>query len=421
MYVPPAFREDDVDILVAFMRAHSFISLVSVLDGAPVASHIPIVVDAAEGQVSLSGHLAKANPQWRAFDGRASLAIFSGPHAYISPSLYEKRESVPTWNYIAAHATGVPRIVTRADDPAAIEAMLAAMIQQYEAAYQIQWDSLPATFRDSMLKGIVAFTMPVTRLEGKYKLSQNRSPADQRNVATALLASDDPTVAGVGAAMRRIDEGRSPHPLSVAPSSRRLVSGLSRGGCRSPGKGIALDSTVIETDRLVLIPMTTAFFEACLAGDLDTASQVIGLRVPEDWLLEGAVMRVFLERLRRDPAAQPWLMRGIGLRATGEMIGTLGFHLPPDAEYLRGVAPGGVEMGYTVFPAWRRQGYAREACAGLMGWATREQGITRFVVSISPENEPSLRLAAHFGFRKVGYHIDDEDGLEDIFVREAEA
>ena len=208
MYVPPAFREDDVDILVAFMRAHSFISLVSVLDGAPVASHIPIVVDAAEGQVSLSGHLAKANPQWRAFDGRPSLAIFSGPHAYVSPSLYEKRESVPTWNYIAVHASGAPRIVTRADDPAAIEALLAAMIQQYEAAYQAQWDGLPAAFRDSMLTGIVAFTMPVTRLEGKCKLSQNRSPADQRSVAAALLASDDPTVAGVGAAMRRIDEGR---------------------------------------------------------------------------------------------------------------------------------------------------------------------------------------------------------------------
>ena len=205
MYIPPAFHEDDLDTLVAFMRANSFISLVSVLDGAPVASHIPIVVDAADGQVTLRGHLAKANPQWRAFDGRPSLAIFSGPHAYVSPSLYEKRESVPTWNYIAVHATGAPQIVTRADDPAAVEAMLAAMIQQYEAAYQVQWDSLPATFRESMMKGIVAFTMPVTRLEGKYKLSQNRSPADQRKVATALAASDDPTVAAVGEAMRRRD------------------------------------------------------------------------------------------------------------------------------------------------------------------------------------------------------------------------
>ena len=205
MYLPPTFREDDVATLVAFMRANSFISLVSVLDGVPVASHIPIVVDAADGQVTLRGHLAKANPQWRAFDGRPSLAIFSGPHAYVSPSLYEKRESVPTWNYIAVHATGAPQIVTRADDPAAVEAMLAAMIQQYEAAYQVQWDSLPATFRESMMKGIVAFTMPVTRLEGKYKLSQNRSQADQRKVATALAASDDPTVAAVGEAMRRRD------------------------------------------------------------------------------------------------------------------------------------------------------------------------------------------------------------------------
>ncbi len=180
----------------------------------------------------------------------------------------------------------------------------------------------------------------------------------------------------------------------------------------------ATSRAVIETERLLLIPMTTDFFEACQAGDLDTASRVIGLRAPEDWLLEGAVMRVFLERLRRDPAAQPWLMRAIGLRATGEMIGNIGFHLPPAAEYLRDFAPGGVEMGYTIFPAYRRQGYAREACSGLMDWATREHGVTRFVVSISPENEPSLRLAAHFGFRKVGYHRDNEDGLENIFVRE---
>ncbi len=184
---------------------------------------------------------------------------------------------------------------------------------------------------------------------------------------------------------------------------------------------MAAEKSVIETGRLVLVPMTTRFFEACLAGDLDAASQRIGLRVPDDWLLEGAVMRVFLDRLRQNPTAQPWLMRAIGLRATGEMIGTIGFHLPPGAEYLRDLAPGGVEMGYTVFAAYRRQGYAREACAGLMDWATQTHGVTRFVVSISPTNEPSLRLATHFGFRKVGFHIDDEDGLEDVFLRVASA
>lgn len=202
MYIPTAYREHDIRTLVAFMQANSFITFVSILDGAPVASHIPVVVTCTEDQVTLSGHLAKANPQWRAFDGRESLAIFNGPHAYVSPSLYEKRESVPTWNYIAVHATGAPQPVTRADDPAAMEVMLAAMIQQYEAAYQAQWDDLPATFREGMMKGIVGFRMRVTRLEGKYKLSQNRSQADQRAVAEALAASHDPTIAGVGEAMR---------------------------------------------------------------------------------------------------------------------------------------------------------------------------------------------------------------------------
>ena len=202
MYIPDAFREDDVEKLVGFMRAHSFATLVSVIDGSPFASHIPLIVRREGDSLRLIGHLAKANLQWKAFGGGESLAIFSGPHAYISPTLYERRESVPTWNYIVVHAYGVPQIVTLADSPPAVEKILQEVIESYDPSYASQWDELSDKFRHGMMRGIVGFEMPVTRLEGKYKLSQNRSQADQGNVAQSLLRNTDPTIAGVGEAMR---------------------------------------------------------------------------------------------------------------------------------------------------------------------------------------------------------------------------
>lgn len=202
MYIPNAFREDDLEKLVGFMRANSFATLVSVLDGLPVASHVPLVVRWQEDVVQLIGHLAKANPQWEAFGNGESLAIFIGPHAYISPSLYEKRESVPTWNYIAVHAYGTPRVITLADSRHVLEEMLGAIIETYDPSYKGQWNDLSEKFRDGMMNGIVAFEMPVTRLEGKYKLSQNRSFADQERVAQSLLQSAEPTISGIGEAMK---------------------------------------------------------------------------------------------------------------------------------------------------------------------------------------------------------------------------
>ena len=202
MYIPNAFRKDDLEQLVAFMRANSFATLVSVLDGAPFASHIPLLVRRQEDVVQLIGHLAKPNPQWKAFGSGESLAIFTGPHAYISPSLYEKRESVPTWNYIAVHAYGIPRTLTLADSPQALEEALNGLIEAYDPSYRSQWDELSEKYREGMMNGIVAFEMTVTRLEGKYKLSQNRGQADQRRVAQSLLQSTDPTISGVGGAMK---------------------------------------------------------------------------------------------------------------------------------------------------------------------------------------------------------------------------
>lgn len=198
MYRPTAFQEDDVDKLVAFMRANSFATLVSIVDGIPFASHIPLVITIQEGVVKLTGHLAKPNLQWQSFETAESLAIFTGAHAYISPALYEKHESVPTWNYIAVHAYGVPQIITLNDSRESMNRMIHEMIDTYEADYQAHWHGLSSQFREGMMNSIVGFEIKVTRLEGKYKLSQNRSQADQQRVSKALLQSDDPVARAVG-------------------------------------------------------------------------------------------------------------------------------------------------------------------------------------------------------------------------------
>ena len=202
MYIPNQFRQDSTEKLVQFMRANSFATLVSILNGVPFASHLPLVTVTGNDGVTLVGHVAKANPHWRAFDHGETLAVFTGPHAYISPSHYENRESVPTWNYVAVHAYGIPRPVTFGESEEEMELVLATLIKTYEAAYQAQWETLSARYREGMLKEIVGFKMPVKRLEGKYKLSQNRSETDQIHVAQALERDDDPATATVGQMMK---------------------------------------------------------------------------------------------------------------------------------------------------------------------------------------------------------------------------
>ncbi|MBE9019227.1 negative transcriptional regulator, PaiB family protein [Chroococcidiopsis sp. CCALA 051] len=205
MYIPSAFREDDPEKLVAFMQAHSFATLVSTTDGLPVASHIPLVVTVQDNVVKLTSHLAKQNPQWQAFGKHESLAIFTGAHAYISPSLYEKRENVPTWNYVAVHAYGIPQIITRAGSPELMDKMMEKTIDTYESEYKAQWHDLSDSYREGMMSGIVGFEMIVTRLQGKYKLSQNRSHTERHNVAHALLESTDPAAREVGEMMQQLE------------------------------------------------------------------------------------------------------------------------------------------------------------------------------------------------------------------------
>ncbi len=196
MYIPNANRVDEQAQLLAFMQAHSFATLVSLVQGEMFATHLPLVIVADGEQITLRGHLAKANPHWQEWaTQREVLVIFQGPHAYISPSHYEKWESVPTWNYIAVHAYGAVQLV---QDEAGLLATLSELIASTEAPYQAQWDSLPDKFRTGMLNGIVAFQITVTRLEGKFKLSQNRPIGDQQRVATALASASDTAIAATG-------------------------------------------------------------------------------------------------------------------------------------------------------------------------------------------------------------------------------
>jgi transcriptional regulator len=208
MYTPPAFREDDLAKLHALIRENSFAILATQEDGAPLATHLPLLLDAERGPYgTLLGHMSRANSQWRAFvEGQQALAIFQGPHAYVSPSWYKPEAgNVPTWNYAAVHAYGVPRVI---EDEARLAALLHASVDTYEAGFERPWKlAMPPDLFRSKIKGIVAFEMEITRLEGKLKLSQNRPETDQENVARILSQSQDATTAQAGALMQQ-QQGR---------------------------------------------------------------------------------------------------------------------------------------------------------------------------------------------------------------------
>jgi len=172
----------------------------------------------------------------------------------------------------------------------------------------------------------------------------------------------------------------------------------------------------IVTPRLELVPLTLAFLDASLGGDRAAAATLLGAGIPSDWFDDRSIMGIRREDLRADPGLLPWLMRAIVRRDDRTMLGHCGFHGPPGMPHLEPHAPGGVEMGYTVFPAFRRQGYASEAVRGLMGWAAA-QGVPSFVLSIAPANAPSQAIARCLGFVQVSSHDDPEDGLEEIFTR----
>ena len=161
--------------------------------------------------------------------------------------------------------------------------------------------------------------------------------------------------------------------------------------------------------------MTPSFLECTCRGRHAEAEAIIGMRIPELWFECVSFAALRLRQFERGATSQPWLPRAVTFRGSGQMVGYIGFHTPPAPDYLKDLCPRGVEFGYTVFPAFRRQRVAWEASRALIQWASREHGVSSFVVSVSPSNLASLALISKMGFRRIGSHLDDEDGPEDIF------
>jgi transcriptional regulator len=206
MYIPAHFKEDRVPVLHDAIREYSFGTLVTANDREVEASHLPMLLDSENGGLGiLLGHMARGNPQWqRAKQGVQALAIFLGPNAYITPSWYPTKQQtgkvVPTWNYLAIHAYGE---ISFYDDPAALREHVGKLTAVHESSRAAPWtvDDAPADYIEKMLGGIVGFRLAITKLEGKWKMSQNRPEQDIAGVQEGLAGEVDEAQALVAAIM----------------------------------------------------------------------------------------------------------------------------------------------------------------------------------------------------------------------------
>ena len=197
MYNPPHFREERTEVLQQLIREHSLAALITLGPEGLIANHVPLILDPEPAPLgTLRGHLSRVNSQWR--DSRPevpALAIFQGPSAYITPSWYPSKEAtgkvVPTYNYVVVHAHGPLQTY---EDPQLLERNVRALTELHEAAFASRWsvDDAPADFIQGQLKGIVGIEIPVLRLEGKWKVSQNRAAEDRQGVVDGLREAGDP-------------------------------------------------------------------------------------------------------------------------------------------------------------------------------------------------------------------------------------
>ncbi len=195
MYVPEAFAESRLDVLHAAIEACGLAIFITVQDGIPTASHVPMLLARDEGpNGTLHFHLARANPQWRAGPGPA-LVIFPGPEGYVSPSWYpakaEHGRVVPTWNYVTVHAAGTAEYY---DAPVRLRALVTTLTNRHEAGRAAPWQvtDAPARYIDQMLHAITGVTLPIASVQGKWKLGQNRPPADQAGLLAGYAAEGTP-------------------------------------------------------------------------------------------------------------------------------------------------------------------------------------------------------------------------------------
>ena len=200
MYSPPYNNPHNRVEVVEFMRANNFPVLVTGTGGALHASHLPVTVHDDGKQLVIDMHMAKNNPQWKEFFDDEVLVIFTGPHAYVSPRWYEEQERVPTWNYAAVHAYGVPSIVGEEDKKRTSQRRL---IESLDPQWLPKFDALRREYVEQMLNGIVNFSIAVTRLEARWKLSQNRSRREMELIATELDKSPDSAARALAALHRK--------------------------------------------------------------------------------------------------------------------------------------------------------------------------------------------------------------------------
>jgi transcriptional regulator len=207
MYQPPHFREDRIEVQHALIRARPLGLLITAGVGGLQANQIPFVIDAeAAPHGILRAHLARANPQLAALDAGECMVVFQGPQAYITPTWYatkhETGKVVPTWNYATVHVWGTPRTI---DEPRWVRAQIEALTRQHEGQRPVPWhvDDAPAGFVEAQLRGIVGIEIPITRSEGKWKVSQNRPEADRRGVYDGV-AAEAPDMAALVAAYGKI-------------------------------------------------------------------------------------------------------------------------------------------------------------------------------------------------------------------------
>jgi transcriptional regulator len=187
MYTPKFNQVSDHAVLLEAMRKYSF----AILFGPAAemrATHLPLLVKDEGEHGTLLGHFARANTHWSELAGRETLVVFPGPHSYVSPRLYTEPLSVPTWNYIAIHAYGTMELIEDSDHK---NALVEELIQVHDPEHLDRWRAMPEGYRRTMLAGIMGFRIPISRIEGKFKLSQNRAAEERRNVQASQAQGGD--------------------------------------------------------------------------------------------------------------------------------------------------------------------------------------------------------------------------------------
>jgi transcriptional regulator len=187
MYTPKIFNNDDITKAISFMKKFSFATIITSDNGKPIATHLPFVITERDGEIILTSHFAKSNNHSKKIQSEEILVIFTEPHAYISPKLYDKKENVPTWNYISVHTYGTAKLL---ETDIEVFQVLEQMIKSYDAEYLNQWNELSKDYKTKMAKGIIAFEIQVNELQFKEKISQNKSENERNKIIKNLEKSE---------------------------------------------------------------------------------------------------------------------------------------------------------------------------------------------------------------------------------------